>query len=133
MKAIVTGTNAFLWTDKCYFVQAEAQMDENCTFMKMTTRYKCSQLQSLERFLINIRQQKHQIRGLGFFCTSVTFNDKKALNYTKHEYRNRIHLNLSIILQKKTLYILRKHDLPFFVIFNNILRAKYKTCLAIFI
>ena len=63
----MTGTNALLWTDGRYFIQAEAQMDENWTLMKMSTRYKCSQLQSLERFLINVRQQEHRIRGLGTF------------------------------------------------------------------
>ena len=33
--ALVTGTNALLWTDGRYFIQAEAQMDENWTLMKI--------------------------------------------------------------------------------------------------
>ena len=33
--ALVTGTNALLWTDGRYFIQAEALMDENWTIMKI--------------------------------------------------------------------------------------------------
>ena len=33
--AVVTATNALLWTDGRYFIQAEAQMDENWTLMKI--------------------------------------------------------------------------------------------------
>ena len=33
--ALVTGTNALLWTDGRYFIQAEAQMDKNWTLMKI--------------------------------------------------------------------------------------------------
>ena len=33
--ALVTGTNALLWTDGRYFIQADAQMDENWTLMKI--------------------------------------------------------------------------------------------------
>ena len=32
---MVTTTNALLWTDGRYFIQAEAQMDENWTLMKI--------------------------------------------------------------------------------------------------
>ena len=32
---LVNGTNALLWTDGRYFIQAEAQMDKNCTLMKI--------------------------------------------------------------------------------------------------
>ena len=31
----MTGTSALLWTDGRYFIQAEAQMDENWTLMKI--------------------------------------------------------------------------------------------------
>ena len=33
--AVVTTTNSLLWTDGRYFIQAEAQMDENWTLMKI--------------------------------------------------------------------------------------------------
>ena len=33
--AVVTSTNALLWTNGCYFIQAQAQMDENWTLMKI--------------------------------------------------------------------------------------------------
>ena len=47
--AIVTDTKAALWTDGRYYLQAEAQMDDNWTLMKEGELFSCRLLHLLDR------------------------------------------------------------------------------------
>ena len=64
----MTGTNALLWTDGRYFIQAEAQMDENWTLMKMgqpgTTNVPKYKVYKYVRMILDNRNRI----GLGDFC-----------------------------------------------------------------